>query len=124
MDEQLVEPFYLAVLLPGRLHLHSSACTCSSNVLPQPFPTAAAAPRFSCLAALIGITAMSGCFVAGKDAGRAYNTWPDMNGGRVGWPQAGPTMLAGSQGGQVSNGGPTAHSACPPGTPCSCAPPA
>lgn len=22
----------------------------------------------------------SGCFVAGKDAGRAYNTWPDMNG--------------------------------------------
>ncbi|PSC75229.1 cytochrome c oxidase assembly COX15 [Micractinium conductrix] len=32
------------------------------------------------LAALIGITAMSGCFVAGKDAGRAYNTWPDMNG--------------------------------------------
>lgn len=32
------------------------------------------------LAAVIGITAMSGCFVAGKDAGRAYNTWPDMNG--------------------------------------------
>ncbi|PRW44507.1 cytochrome c oxidase assembly COX15 [Chlorella sorokiniana] len=32
------------------------------------------------LAAIIGITAMSGCFVAGKDAGRAYNTWPDMNG--------------------------------------------
>ena len=24
--------------------------------------------------------ACSGCFVAGKDAGRAYNTWPDMNG--------------------------------------------
>lgn len=32
------------------------------------------------MAAIIGITAMSGCFVAGKDAGRAYNTWPDMNG--------------------------------------------
>ena len=32
------------------------------------------------LAALVGLTAMSGCFVAGKDAGRAYNTWPDMNG--------------------------------------------
>jgi heme A synthase len=32
------------------------------------------------LAALVGVTAMSGCFVAGKDAGRAYNTWPDMNG--------------------------------------------
>lgn len=25
-------------------------------------------------------TPCSGCFVAGKDAGRAYNTWPDMNG--------------------------------------------
>lgn len=32
------------------------------------------------VAGIVAITAMSGCFVAGKDAGRAYNTWPDMNG--------------------------------------------
>ncbi|KAG2494105.1 hypothetical protein HYH03_007744 [Edaphochlamys debaryana] len=32
------------------------------------------------LAALIAVTATSGAFVAGLDAGRAYNTWPDMNG--------------------------------------------
>ncbi|KAI3428676.1 hypothetical protein D9Q98_007499 [Chlorella vulgaris] len=32
------------------------------------------------LAVVLGVTAMSGCFVAGKEAGRAYNTWPDMNG--------------------------------------------
>eukprot|EP00873_Tetraselmis_striata_P022529 jgi/Tetstr1/442793/TSEL_030877.t1 len=32
------------------------------------------------LAALIGVTALSGAFVAGNDAGRAYNTFPTMNG--------------------------------------------
>eukprot|EP00193_Tetraselmis_chui_P011380 CAMPEP_0177775962 /NCGR_PEP_ID=MMETSP0491_2-20121128/14427_1 /TAXON_ID=63592 /ORGANISM="Tetraselmis chuii, Strain PLY429" /LENGTH=227 /DNA_ID=CAMNT_0019294657 /DNA_START=59 /DNA_END=738 /DNA_ORIENTATION=+ len=35
------------------------------------------------LAALIGITALSGAFVAGNDAGRAYNTFPTMNGAWV-----------------------------------------
>lgn len=29
---------------------------------------------------LIAVTALSGAFVAGNDAGRAYNTFPDMNG--------------------------------------------
>lgn len=32
------------------------------------------------VAGLVGVTAVSGAFVAGLDAGRAYNTWPDMNG--------------------------------------------
>mmetsp|Transcript_27682 Transcript_27682/g.51123 ORF Transcript_27682/g.51123 Transcript_27682/m.51123 type:complete len:481 (-) Transcript_27682:228-1670(-) len=35
------------------------------------------------LAVLVGITATSGAFVAGLDAGRAYNTWPLMDGGLV-----------------------------------------
>jgi heme A synthase len=32
------------------------------------------------LAALVGVTAISGAFVAGLDAGHAYNTFPTMNG--------------------------------------------
>lgn len=32
------------------------------------------------LAMLVGVTALSGCFVAGLQAGLAYNTFPDMNG--------------------------------------------
>ncbi len=32
------------------------------------------------LAALVGVTAVSGAFVAGLDAGRAFNTFPLMNG--------------------------------------------
>jgi len=35
------------------------------------------------LAGLIGVTALSGAFVAGNDAGRAYNTFPTMNGAWV-----------------------------------------
>lgn len=32
------------------------------------------------VAALVGVTAVSGAFVAGLHAGLCYNTWPDMNG--------------------------------------------
>ena len=32
------------------------------------------------LAGLIALTALSGAFVAGLDAGRAFNTWPEMGG--------------------------------------------
>lgn len=40
---------------------------------------AAKTRRFAVInAALVGITAMSGAFVAGNDAGRAYNTFPEM----------------------------------------------
>lgn len=35
------------------------------------------------LAALVGVTAISGAFVAGLDAGHAYNTFPTMNGAWV-----------------------------------------
>lgn len=42
----------------------------------------AARRRFHGLAGLIGITAISGAFVAGLDAGHAYNTFPLM-GGRI-----------------------------------------
>ncbi|KAG2435296.1 hypothetical protein HXX76_007372 [Chlamydomonas incerta] len=42
--------------------------------------TAAARGRLLPLAALIAVTATSGAFVAGMDAGHAYNTWPLMAG--------------------------------------------
>ena len=32
------------------------------------------------VAALVGVTAISGAFVAGLHAGLCYNTWPDMDG--------------------------------------------
>lgn len=32
------------------------------------------------LSALVAVTAASGAFVAGMDAGRAFNTFPTMNG--------------------------------------------
>jgi cytochrome c oxidase assembly protein subunit 15 len=37
------------------------------------------------LAGLIALTALSGAFVAGLDAGHAYNTWPKMGGGWIPW---------------------------------------
>lgn len=36
--------------------------------------------RAIALSSLVGVTAVSGAFVAGMDAGHAYNTWPQMNG--------------------------------------------
>jgi cytochrome c oxidase assembly protein subunit 15 len=42
----------------------------------------AASTRAKALAALVGATALSGAYVAGLDAGRAYNTFPLM-GGRI-----------------------------------------
>ena len=32
------------------------------------------------LGGLVGLTALSGAFVAGNDAGRSFNTFPTMNG--------------------------------------------
>lgn len=60
--------------------------------------TASARGRLLPLAALIAVTATSGAFVAGMDAGRAYNTWPLMGGQLVpdeywGWEGLGLTPL-------------------------------
>jgi len=51
------------------------------------------------LAGLIALTALSGAFVAGLDAGRAFNTWPEMGGEGVFcppeyWSEGGPAGAA------------------------------
>jgi len=84
-----VSPYRLATHLTMAFALYAG-CLWTSLTLLRPLPETVhptqamvqAARRlrgFSApLAALLGITLVSGAFVAGNDAGRAYNTWPKM----------------------------------------------
>jgi len=85
-----VSPYRLASHWTAALTLYLGCVWTSFSLLrPSPavlHPTAEAISaakrlRFWALpvAGLVGLTLLSGPFVAGNDAGRAYNTWPKMN---------------------------------------------
>lgn len=70
-----------AAAASGEATLSSSA----KKLLALDVPAAAASARrllgpLRPAVLLVAVTALSGAFVAGNDAGRAYNTFPDMNG--------------------------------------------
>jgi cytochrome c oxidase assembly protein subunit 15 len=86
-----VSPYRLAAHLTSAFAIYATLVWTSLSLW-RPVPAAAAAPpaaaaaaalvraRALPLAALVGVTAASGAFVAGLDAGHAYNTFPLMNG--------------------------------------------
>lgn len=80
-----VSPYRLAAHLTCAFALFSTLLYTALGVL-QPRAAAAAAPlravhtRVRLLATLVGVTAISGAFVAGMQAGLAYNTFPLMEG--------------------------------------------
>ena len=102
LDEKLLDPHKVARVSPYRLSTHLtmaftlySMLTWSVMDLLRPLPSlslavsAKAGPlrhlnRLSMMAfgtgGLVLCTVVAGAFVAGNDAGRAYNTFPDMNG--------------------------------------------
>ncbi|GLC33590.1 hypothetical protein PLESTB_000092600 [Pleodorina starrii] len=86
-----VSPYRLAAHLVSAFAIYATLVWTTLDLLyPRPATlgaaegvlqsTAAARRVLLPLAALIAITATSGAFVAGMDAGRAYNTYPLMNG--------------------------------------------
>ncbi|GBF94603.1 hypothetical protein Rsub_06718 [Raphidocelis subcapitata] len=86
-----VSPYRLAAHLTSAFAIYATlawttltlAAPASALAAAPPAAAAAAAAlrrRALPLAALVGVTAVSGAFVAGKDAGRAFNTFPKMNG--------------------------------------------
>eukprot|EP00898_Chlorokybus_atmophyticus_P004061 jgi/Chlat1/4656/Chrsp3S05606 len=88
-DIPRVSPYRLAMHLGTAFAIYSTLFWTALTVS-RPAPVSSALSSLSSLlslrkrvhplAALIGITAMSGAFVAGNDAGHAYNTFPLMNG--------------------------------------------
>ncbi|PNW86340.1 hypothetical protein CHLRE_02g082700v5 [Chlamydomonas reinhardtii] len=86
-----VSPYRLAAHLVSAFAIYATL-TWTTLDLMYPRPATAGAPesllrstagargRLLPLAALIAVTATSGAFVAGMDAGHAYNTWPLMSG--------------------------------------------
>lgn len=90
-DTPRVSPYRLAAHLTSAFAIYSGLLWTSLNML-YPVSSAALAPAAATagasalrrvahpLAAIIGITAVSGVFVAGMDAGRAYNDFPYMAG--------------------------------------------
>jgi len=102
LDEQLLDPHKVARVSPYRLSTHLtmaftlySMLTWSVMDLLRPLPSLNLAVsvksgpirhlnRLSMMAfgtgGLVLCTVIAGAFVAGNDAGRAYNTFPDMNG--------------------------------------------
>lgn len=86
-----VSPYRLAAHLTSAFAIYATMVwTTLSVAFPHP-PAVAAGPAAARAAAalrsaalpvavLIGVTAVSGAFVAGLDAGHAYNTFPTMNG--------------------------------------------
>jgi len=87
-----VSPYRLATHLTGAFAIYAAMFWTTLDVwFPNPSPDfskssatlrAAVSTRAKALAALVGATALSGAYVAGLDAGRAYNTFPLM-GGRI-----------------------------------------
>lgn len=88
-----VSPYRLAAHLAGAFTIYTGMVWTTLNVMnpvsPAQLPTAAESLISATkklrkaahpLAGLIGLTAISGAYVAGMDAGRAYNTFPLMNG--------------------------------------------
>ncbi|GFR49456.1 hypothetical protein Agub_g11516, partial [Astrephomene gubernaculifera] len=84
-----VSPYRLAAHLVSAFAIYATLVWTSLDLL-YPRPATSGAPESLLrstagarrvllpLAALIAVTATSGAFVAGMDAGRAYNTWPLM----------------------------------------------
>ncbi|KAH8940037.1 hypothetical protein BDL97_15G066900 [Sphagnum fallax] len=79
-----VSPYRLAAHLTSAFVIYSGLLwTALSVMLPYPQLSSGRAPMIVRnialpVAALVGITAVSGAFVAGNDAGHAYNTFPKM----------------------------------------------
>jgi cytochrome c oxidase assembly protein subunit 15 len=85
-----VSPYRLAAHLMSAFTIYGTLVWTTLS-LALPTPPAAAAPAAAAaarslraaalpVAALVAVTAGSGAFVAGMDAGHAYNTFPTMNG--------------------------------------------
>ena len=74
---RLAAHFGLALVILGALVWQAMAL-----LAPEPAPLPARPPRLGALAVvgLVFLTALSGAFVAGTDAGFAYNTFPTMDG--------------------------------------------
>jgi len=90
-DIPRVSPYRLAAHLTSAFAIYTTLAwttlgVATGGALSPPTTTAAAAAARKLrraalpLTLLIGITAVSGAFVAGLDAGHAYNTFPTMNG--------------------------------------------
>jgi cytochrome c oxidase assembly protein subunit 15 len=92
-DVPRVSPYRLATHLTGAFTIYTGMLWTTLNVIYPTSPSQAAGASKALidatkrlhrvvhpLAGLIGITAISGAYVAGMDAGRAYNTFPLMGG--------------------------------------------
>jgi len=83
-DTPRVSPYRLAAHLSGAWAIYSVLAWTAMDLLRAPAaaaPAAAAAaravrPAALAAAAVLGATTLSGAFVAGNDAGHAYNDWP------------------------------------------------
>ena len=92
-DVPRVSPYRLATHLTGAFTIYTGMLWTTLNVINPTSPSQAAGASKALidatkrlhravhpLAGLIGVTAISGAYVAGMDAGRAYNTFPLMGG--------------------------------------------
>ncbi|XRB15905.1 cytochrome c oxidase assembly protein COX15 [Pseudoscourfieldia marina] len=86
-DVPRVSPYRLAAHLTSAFAIYTGLLWSSLGLLQPAIATNAATDamkvirgRVTPVAALIAVTAVSGAFVAGNDAGRAYNTFPLMEG--------------------------------------------
>ncbi len=92
-DVPRVSPYRLATHLTGAFTIYTGMLWTTLNVIYPTSPSQAAGASKALidatkrlhravhpLAGLIGVTAISGAYVAGMDAGRAYNTFPLMGG--------------------------------------------
>ncbi|CEG02116.1 Heme A synthase [Ostreococcus tauri] len=92
-DVPRVSPYRLATHLTGAFTIYTGMLWTTLNVIYPSSPSQSAGASQALidatrrlhrvvhpLAALIGVTAISGAYVAGMDAGRAYNTFPLMGG--------------------------------------------
>ncbi len=89
--EPKVSPYRLAAHLTSAFAIYATLVWTALGVaVPYP-PAVTAGPQAAAaakllrrvahpVAGLVGVTAVSGAFVAGLHAGLCYNTWPDMNG--------------------------------------------
>jgi cytochrome c oxidase assembly protein subunit 15 len=86
-----VSPYRLAAHLTSAFAIYTTLAWTALSLAGPASALAGAAPAVAAgaaslraralpLAGLVGLTAVSGAFVAGNDAGRAYNTFPTMNG--------------------------------------------
>jgi len=84
-DVPRVSPYRLASHLTMAFGIYAGLVWTALGLFALPHRTTPLAPRFGRLvvapfSALVGITAISGAFVAGLEAGHAFNDWPLYNG--------------------------------------------